>query len=364
MNINKCTLIIDGNWLLMSRASTLMKDFSKAYDEKSLENSKHNLVELLAQSINKIIGFFSSEIDNIILVQDGGSWRKKLSLPKLYTTDTYKGTRILTDDIAWDYIWDAGELLARKFDEFNITCCKQTEIEGDDWCWFWSTYLNNQNINAVIWSTDNDLKQLVRYHPVNNSWTIWYNSINGVFVPKNTLSEVDMFFEINNNATLLESILKKCTKKTIIDGQDVIMLKTICGDAGDNIKPLVRVENNNRALKVSEKEWLAVKSELNIQDLDDFKRNKICIIQKIKDIKRLSKNTDKIEDLIEMFDFNMRVVMLEESVYPDYVLEKMTAEKDSYKIIEDMSFIKNNYKILSTVKPLENASEIFDDLPF
>ena len=82
---NKCTLIIDGNWLLMSRLGPRFKDFSNSFSTDDLERSSDDLVEFLAQSVNKIINFFNDNIDNIIMVQDGGSWRRKFQKPKLYT---------------------------------------------------------------------------------------------------------------------------------------------------------------------------------------------------------------------------------------------------------------------------------------
>ena len=54
---NKTTLIIDGNWLMMSRFGAMQDQFSSEYNENTLQAASNELVDLLAQSVNKIINF-------------------------------------------------------------------------------------------------------------------------------------------------------------------------------------------------------------------------------------------------------------------------------------------------------------------
>ena len=81
MKKNKCTLIIDGNWLLLSRFSVIGRGFEQDMPEQAKEHAKNELHELMAKSISIVLNRFSI-IDNIVLVTDGGSWRKQLPIPK------------------------------------------------------------------------------------------------------------------------------------------------------------------------------------------------------------------------------------------------------------------------------------------
>lgn len=87
-NKSNFVLIIDGNWLLMSRLSILrmrIKDEDTLVKEVKL---------MMIKSINKLLRDIP-QIDNVIFVADGGSWRNKISIPEFLKKDhiTYKGNR-------------------------------------------------------------------------------------------------------------------------------------------------------------------------------------------------------------------------------------------------------------------------------
>ena len=149
---SKLTLLIDGNWLLMSRLSVLQTRYSD--DDKLCQDLKLMMV----RSINIVLKQFS-EIDNIIFVSDGGSWRNKLELPS-FLNEEYKGTRIKSEDINWDLVFSAYENLQTKLRMSGINVCKEANLEGDDWMWYWSNKLNSEGTNVIIWSKDKDLTQL------------------------------------------------------------------------------------------------------------------------------------------------------------------------------------------------------------
>ena len=44
----------------------------------------------------------------------------------------------------------------------GIVVSNHSSIEGDDWIWYWSRRLNEEGTSCIIWSSDNDLKQLVQ----------------------------------------------------------------------------------------------------------------------------------------------------------------------------------------------------------
>ena len=103
---SKCTLVIDGNWLLMSRLSVLNNRYK---DDHEL---CQDLKILMIRSINIVLKTFPV-IDNIIFVSDGGSWRNKIEIPSFLAADNveYKGNRERSEDINW-------ELIFNEFDSF------------------------------------------------------------------------------------------------------------------------------------------------------------------------------------------------------------------------------------------------------
>ena len=97
---SKCTLVIDGNWLLMSRLSVLNNRYK---DENEL---CQDLKLLMLKSISIVLKNFSV-IDNIVFVSDGGSWRNKLEIPSFLAADNieYKGNRERSTDVNWDLVF-------------------------------------------------------------------------------------------------------------------------------------------------------------------------------------------------------------------------------------------------------------------
>ena len=67
MRTNKCTLLIDGNWLLLSRFSVIGKGFEINMPEVAKEHAQRELQELMAKSISIILNRFPV-IDNVVLV--------------------------------------------------------------------------------------------------------------------------------------------------------------------------------------------------------------------------------------------------------------------------------------------------------
>ena len=173
---SKLTLIVDGNWLLMSRLSVLNNRY---VDEFELNQE---LKLMLIKSINVVLRTFT-DIDNVIFVADGGSWRNSIEIPDyLYKEKTsedqsveYKGNRVKSSDINWDLLFESYGDFITTLQSCGITACQEQGVEGDDWCYHWSTYLNSQGTNCIIWTKDNDLKQLVNIDS-NKCFTAWWNN--------------------------------------------------------------------------------------------------------------------------------------------------------------------------------------------
>lgn len=358
--MNKCTLIIDGNWLLQSRSWPVIGQFDSNYSQEILNKSRENLTDVLAQSINKTYNIFKDVVDNILIVRDGGSWRKTVEKPKSYQTE-YKGNREVDNTYDWKMIYGALDDLVTNAKDYNITCSISKNIEGDDWIWYWSDKLNNEGVNTIIWSTDADLKQLIKFN--SNCWTCWYNDKKLVYPETQVLNELDSFMEMVNPNEFLLNKLKQIIKdnESVYYG-DIIMSKIICGDSGDNIMPLLQCRKNNKNIGISQKEWSSIKSHLNITTLEEFFDKQYLIITNAIHLKRFSSYEFDLDELRNRFKYNTQLVYLSKDSYPDNIYNLMNESKEDYKVF-DVEIFKNNYKILSTSKIFEEK-ELFEDVDF
>lgn len=344
--MNNLTLLIDFNWLLMSRMSVLIKGFEKSNPEIVKEQTSKELEDLLAKSINVTLNRFKC-IDNIVIVSDGGSWRKQLPIPKSLKDITYKGNRSQAYELDWNYIYGASNNVFNRCKDLGITCTQHFNIEGDDWIWYWSRRLNMDGVNTIIWSSDNDLKQLVQVDKNTQKFTVWYNDKAGLFLPSELdqpFDEYEFFMRFEYSSPVLESIKSSLKNKfNYINPNDIVLSKVLCGDAGDNIKSIVRYTKNNRTYRFSEKDYESLVKELNIKTINDLLESKQKVSKYIISHKKFMPYKFDEETVNEMFDYNVKLVWLNENTIPESLISSMNQYE--YKLY-DLSYIRDNYKVL------------------
>ena len=98
--MSRCTLLVDGNWLLRSRKFAVEDKFAVGLDDYT--PGFIALKQLLSQSLIGMINALKI-VDDVIIVRDGGSWRKKLEKPNTYYT-FYKANRKLSEQDDWSQI--------------------------------------------------------------------------------------------------------------------------------------------------------------------------------------------------------------------------------------------------------------------
>lgn len=333
---SKCSLIIDGNWLLMSRLSVLNNRF------KSEKELCQELKLLMLKSIDVVLRQFPI-IDNIIFVSDGGSWRNKLDIPKFLQKEgiEYKGNREKSDDINWDLIFAEFEDFMSVLSTTGITVCREQYIEGDDWCWYWSTKLNSENTNCIIWSKDKDLTQLVKTDQ-DNCFTVWWNKDSGVITEDKPDEEMNflMNFKYNENEEIYREILKNSVKVTKINPISIVFDKIIRGDAGDNIIPIIyrnSKTNSEKKFRVSVKD---LPTNLNIHDSESIKEYLHNLLNNKSYIDRVDKSFD---DIFEHFEYNVKLVELNKENYPDNILEIFN-KYQNYNQSKDVSIAENKIR--------------------
>lgn len=348
---NKLTLLIDCNWLLISRFSVLSKGFEMNNSEVAKEQSSEELKELLARSISVILNRFPV-IDNIVMAADGGSWRKQLPVPNQLGDLTYKGNRSQDSKMDWQYIYGALNKILDEARHQGITVSQFNQIEGDDWIWYWSRRLNADGTNCLIWSSDNDLKQLIQIDGSTNAFTAWYNDKNGLWL-HNSLKEddnpIDFFMKLEYFSPVLENLRARVNDINYIDPNTIINSKVICGDAGDNIMPVIRYTKGNRNYRITEKDWYKIANSYSIETIGDITRQVERIATSILHEDKFAKLVNEsvigstILDVAEMIDYNIKLVWLHESTIPDTIVQLMNQQE--YKQFE-VPYLRSNYKVL------------------
>lgn len=355
MSKSKLTLIIDGNWLLMSRLSVIG---GKYIDDLELS---HNLKTLMIKSINVVLRKFPS-IDNIIFVADGGSWRSNIELPEwlnkhkdeIGQSVEYKGTRTRSDEINWDMIWTTYEDFMATLQTTGINVCREQMIEGDDWCWWWSTYLNSQNTNCIIWTKDNDLKQLVNMN-ADKCFTAWWNMDAGIFISEYDEQDLDFLFNssFNGNDQLWNDLVKSAKTVTKINPYHIVIDKILKGDGSDNIFPIILRKSksgSDKKFKISTKD---INYDLDINDMNKVREYIHNLVNSKSYVDRIENKTE--EDIVDHFVFNRRLIALQENSYPREVLD-IFKEYDDYNLCKDTSLAES--QIMATANKLTGILNI------
>lgn len=335
MSKSKLTLIIDGNWLLMSRVSVLIA----RYDDYELRSQ---LQLLLTRSIKLVLKQFP-QIDNIIFIADGGSWRNTLEIPDYLLDEkgnkiSYKGNRERDEEINWDLIFNIYEEYIEILKQHNINAFREKDIEGDDWAWWWTTYLNSQGTNCIIWTKDKDLQQLVNIDN-NKCFTVWWNKDNGMITPEFDDNNLDFLFnnDYNENDELFKTITNK-NEYTQINKNEVVLDKIIRGDAGDNIMPIIfKLSKNAESGKKFRISMKDIDESLDYNDNNKVREfiNNLCNSKKY--FGKINVTPDKAYD---HFLYNRKLVVLEKQSYPQEILDKLSTYTD-YNINNDIYAVEN-----------------------
>jgi len=325
---SKLTLLIDGNWLLMSRLSVLQNRYA---DDEKLCN---DLKMMMIRSINIVLKQFS-EIDNIIFISDGGSWRNKIPLPS-FLQEEYKGTRHPDESINWDAVFGAYENLQTKLKAVGITVCKETNLEGDDWVWYWSTKLNSEGTNVMIWSRDKDLTQLVNVDK-DSCFTVCWTKDSGLITVHTEEEEMDFFFNeaYSENNQIYHSIIDKAKDIKEINPKAVVVDKIIRGDIGDNVLPIIlKKSKTDKMFRVGQKD-IDETLDYNSDEAIDAYLNNLLSQKSYKD-----KVDKSIEDIKEHFKYNRQLVALQKDSYPPEVLA-IFDDYQTYTMNKDIREVEN-----------------------
>ena len=329
-NKSKLTLIVDGNWLLMSRLSVLNNRYK---DELEL---CQELKLLMLKSMEIVLRQFPS-IDNIIFVSDGGSWRNKIKVPKFLEEAgiEYKGNREKSDEINWELIFDEFEKFISVLSSTGITVSRENGIEGDDWCWYWSTKLNEENTNCIIWTKDKDLTQLVKTNS-DNCFTVWWNKESGLLSENKPDEELNFLFNFkyDENELIFKELIKNAKNDSCINPKHIILDKIIRGDLGDNIIPILYRKSKTKQFRVASKD---IPENLNVHDETEIRQYIHNLLNSKTYLNKVEKDE---EDIVQHFIYNVKLVELNKTNYPDNILEIFN-KHSSYNVTKDITIAEN-----------------------
>lgn len=365
MQNNKLTLVVDGNWLLMSRYFMKRDTFRMDLPDSVKENSSYQLADLMAQSISVILRQFRGSITNIIFVSDNRSWRKDYPMPScIETTDTYKGTRKNDETYDWKYIYKSISILSNNLKSIGVTTSNVYGVEGDDWCWWWSRKLNSEGTNVILWTSDEDIKQLIQEDEDTGAFTAWYEKSKGLVFnssmkPKKFDDEDDELGSFMAPIMPVNNIIKSLSKTasiSYVNPVNIINKKIYIGDQGDNILPIFTYSKKSKTYKATQKDWSKL---INFDTPGYIERdwynnlpNLYNEIYKIK-TKGDENNITTCDDFVEHAVYNKKMVWLDESQIPREVQSQMTSveyKEISSDLLHDITY---NWRVMSGAESKE-----------
>ena len=340
---SKLTLLIDGNWLLMSRLSVLQDRYSD--DDKLCKDLKLMMI----RSINIVLKQFT-EIDNIIFISDGGSWRNKLPIPS-FLEEEYKGTRHPDESVNWEAVFGAYEDLLVKLRSAGITVCKESNLEGDDWVWYWSTKLNSEGTNVMIWSRDKDLTQLVNVNK-DSCFTVVWTKDSGLITVHTDEEEMDFFFNeaYSENNQIYHAIIDKAKEVKEINPKAVVIDKIIRGDLGDNILPIIlKKSKTDKTFRVGQKD---IDENLDYNSDEAIRAYLTNLLSQ----KSYKDKVDKpFDNIVEHFYYNRQLVALEKQSYPPEILA-IFDDYQTYNLTKDIKEVE--YQLIAEANSISSILDI------
>lgn len=377
--MNRYTLIVDGNYFLHKTLFISGKIKRKGQlnfiDEP--EKDSDLLASKLATDFAYEVRRFSPILDGIVYCIDSSSWRKDYH-PTTNALDTassatYKGTRKKDNTINWKAIYDLHDKFAASLKEQGITISRVDGAEADDLIFAWSSYLNMNNRNALIFSGDNDLIQLVCNNEANGTNTLYYNKFAKTmytfenfdnWLSSTDIESVDIFnqpLDLTSNTKLaLQNVLRGIKIKEM-NTLEFIFKKILIGDSGDNVSPLYQFKKTSkdgktRVFNITDNKATKVLNEYE-KDNGTISESTFFSSNSIGDICQIAKTQLKINDrtldqLIDKYETNRDLMYLHNRALPPSIMNAMleSIESSGYETIRNMSQI-NKENIL---KPIAN----------
>jgi 5'-3' exonuclease len=348
MKLGRHTLLIDGNYFLHSRLFVLPRKKNERLLES--EESKAQLMRKLCIDFASEVRKMNPFVDQIVMAIDSKSWRKDL-----FPDANYKGTRTHDDSVDWTAVFNVytefQQILARK----GVIIHQINGAEADDVLFGWSTQLNNEGSNCIVWTGDRDLIQLVNYNDATDAYTLWYYNSKRKLIAfqgfekvlnkeeSSDFSDEDLLFNMSQGLSV-SGLAKKELKSWIdknkvsideVNCDDFIFTKILQGDKSDNIAAVVCWTKHSKGGKtlnysITEKQAEKILEQYKKEEGDfhiDLFFNKPQV-EKIVDIIYRVVGQSTPQEIKMRFNQNLDLMLLHYNTIPDPI------QKDIYKNVE------------------------------
>jgi hypothetical protein len=363
----KVNLILDSNNIFYS--STDLTKYAKRLNVKIPKTFKRlgslEQVELFVDKIEYDVIMLLENIkvyDDIYLVQDSSSWRKKVLINGEYS---YKRNRKTKND---DIDWAGYERGVNTFLEKNshIKRFKVDGLEGDDLIYLINEHLLNDsedNLNIIV-STDSDFKQLLKPRTIiyNQHWKnprfVVSNDFDFEYIKylenknKKNNHKVDdsvdlfdvSFLNIKNKPKSVYSYITENFDIEKVNRWEGICTKIISGDDKDNVPSIYTWKKPDKVVKgiVKEGDWVRITPKYIKLIFDEFKEKKIEITPKnmfqnfnliFDSLEKSTKQNLNRKEILESMKRNYMLLVLNKKNIPEILNEKFSGVYNSIEMV-------------------------------
>lgn len=378
MKLGNHTLLIDGNYFIHSRLFVLPRPKSGALlgDDVSKGQFIRKLAIDFASEVRKMTPF----VNQIVFAVDSKSWRKDL-----FPEAQYKGTRTQDSSVDWSAVYEV-------YDEFKLILAKKGVIvnqvkgaEADDILFAWSTYLNTQGKNCIIWTGDRDMIQLVDYSKATDGYSLWYyntkrkliafEGFNDIFSNTTELeiSNDDLLFNMDSPSHQSDRIKNEMIdwmKKNSIEVEEIncdrfVFQKILMGDKSDNIKSVVTYQKpmkngKDRTFSITDKQAEAILEQYIKEEGEfviDHMFNKTQVDKIVNLIYRVIGHDTQV-NILNRFNQNLDLMLLHYNTIPEPIQQEITKVIDRDKETEPAIMVLSQMeKILEGSSWLKKANQ-------
>jgi 5'-3' exonuclease len=378
MKLGNHTLLIDGNYFIHSRLFVLPRPKSGALlgDDASKGQFIRKLAIDFASEVRKMTPF----VNQIVFAVDSKSWRKDL-----FPEAQYKGTRTQDSSVDWSAVYEV-------YDEFKLILAKKGVIvnqvkgaEADDILFAWSTYLNTQGKNCIIWTGDRDMIQLVDYSKATDGYSLWYyntkrkliafEGFNDIFSNTTELeiSNDDLLFNMDSPSHQSDRIKNEMIdwmKKNSIEVEEIncdrfVFQKILMGDKSDNIKSVVTYQKpmkngKDRTFSITDKQAEAILEQYIKEEGEfviDHMFNKTQVDKIVNLIYRIIGHDTQV-NILNRFNQNLDLMLLHYNTIPEPIQQEITKVIDRDKETEPAIMVLSQMeKILEGSSWLKKANQ-------
>jgi len=356
MKLGNHTLLIDGNYFIHSRLFVLPRPKSGAL--LGDDNSKGQFIRKLSINFASEVRKMAPFVNQIVFAVDSKSWRKDL-----FPEAQYKGTRTQDSSVDWTAVYEVYEEFRNILAKKGVIVNQVKGAEADDILFAWSTYLNTQGKNCIIWTGDRDMIQLVDYSKATDGYSLWYyntkrkliafEGFNDIIASDNSIdiSDEDLLFNMDSpsheadrvKGQMIEWIKKNSIEIEEMNCDSFVFQKILIGDKSDNIKSVVTYQKpmktgKMRTFSITDKQAQGILEQYNKEEGEfviDHMFNKTQVDKIVNLIYRIVGH-DTQASILNRFNQNLDLMLLHYNTIPEPIQQEITKVIERDKNVEPM----------------------------